>query len=242
MARGSLLRYLLIPALVGLLVTVAVYKYLPVPEPQAAPMETVTVVVAKRPIPARTLLTSEDVALKEFPRDFLPKGAVTDAADAVGKMTVAPLAEDEVILKGHLAGPDVKLQLSFHIPKGYRAMTFGVSETTGVAGFVEPGDRVDILWTVSGDNQYIPDPKPRSQILVENALVLAVGQDPAVRTKDGRGQMEGYTSLTLALTPDEALRVSLAAEEGTLRFVLRSAGDEEKAGRKVNTVGDLQPR
>ncbi|MDI3269323.1 MAG: Flp pilus assembly protein CpaB [Bacillota bacterium] len=242
MARGSLLRYLLLPALVGLLVTVAVYKYLPVPETQAAPMETVQVVVAKRPIPARTLLTSEDVTVKEFPRDFLPKGAVTDVADAVGKMTVAPLAEEEVILKGHLAGPDVKLQLSFHIPKGYRAMSFGVSETTGVAGFVEPGDRVDIIWTLAHDNQGFPEPKPRSQIVVENALVLAVGQDPTVRTKDGRGQLEGYTSLTLALTPDEALQVALAGEEGTLRFVLRAAGDEGKAGKKVNTVGDLQPR
>lgn len=241
MKRGSILRYLLIPTLVGLAATWLVYRYV-APEQARASVETVQVVVAQASVPPRTVLGRNVIALRPFPKAYLPKGAMTSLDGAVGKVTVAPLATGEVVLASHLASAESKVALAYHVPAGKRAITIPVNEVTGVAGFIQPGDHVDVVAVLGGDQAGGGAATPRrAQLLTQDALVLAVGQRQDSDAQTATGNLTGYTSLTLALSPQDALRLSLAAAEGSILATLRPAADDAPATTRVVTDADLTP-
>lgn len=241
MKRSSIFRYLLIPTLVGLAATWLVYRYV-APEQARAAVETVQVAVAQESLPPRTVLSRTAVALRPFPKDYLPKGAITSLDDVVGKVTVAPLAAGEVVLQSHLASAGSKVALAYHVPAGKRAVTIPATEVTGVAGFVQPGDHVDVVAVLGtqGSSGAASGP-PRAQMLVQDVLVLAVGQHQDSNAQTSTGDMNGYTSLTLALSPQDSVLLSLAAAEGIVRVALRPAANEPPVATRVVTDGDLAP-
>lgn len=240
MTRSSIFRYLLLPTLAGLVATWLVYRYV-TPSHAAAELQTVQVVVAERALAPRTVVARGDVALAPFPKDYLPAGALTSLDAAVGRVTVAPLAAGEIVLAAHLADPTSKVALAYHVPPGYRAFTIPIGETSGVAGFIQPGDRVDLVLVLTGGaaagaTGQAPD---AAALLVQDVQVLAVGQHQNSDPQAENGDLQGYTSLTLALTARDALRVALAAEVGKIRVALRPAAGEGTVNVGVVDDGDL---
>ena len=234
MSRGRVVRYLLLPVLAGLAVTILVAFSIRVPSGQAGDGPRVPVVVATRPVPAQTVLQPEMLAVRQAPADLVGRGAIGRLEEAVGKVTKVPLAEGEFVLTNKLARGDGTDGLAYRLPPGTRALTIAADPVIAVGGFVQPGDRVDVLIGLPGGKAGVAEPEAR--ILVENVLVLAVQQDTAA---EGEPAGDGITHLTLAVAPAHAAAIALAEQEGRLRLLLRPAGDDKETGPAVTRLADL---
>lgn len=226
MRRIRLLRLIVVPLTVGLGVTALVAAYVRGAVPAAAPVATVPVVVAAAGVPAKTELTRELVVLRPVARELVPPGAASRVDAVVGRVTTVPLARGEVVLESKLASRDRPAGLAYRIPDGLRALTIAVSEVVGVAGFPQPGDAVDILASFSEEVAGAA----KTQLLLENVAILAVGQETAVRG-DQPAPAGTLTSVTLAVTPEQAVLITLAEQVGRLRLALRPVlGDRGHGG------------
>src|SRR6187200_2658966 len=114
-------------------------------------METVPVVVATRGLALGTRLTTDDLKVVSWPATTPVAGAVADPATLVDRGVIAPIAENEPVTTTRVAGPEAGAGLPPIIPAGMRAISVRVNEVIGVAGFVLPGTRVDVLVAVSDD-------------------------------------------------------------------------------------------
>lgn len=229
MNKGRILRIILIPALVGLIMTTAAYVFLarvrPSPESQ---LRMVEVVVAKAAVQAKTALTKDMVTSRQIPAKYMGPNEITSPDEVIGKITTVPLAEGESILKTKLASKENKSGLAYYIPEGRRAMTIKVNEVIGAAAFPEPGDHVDILGTFSKDTVGVD----KTRVVAENLLILAAARE--IESKSGeKKDMKSFSSMTLAVRPEEALKITLAEEKGSLRLLLRPALPE-------NSVGEIE--
>lgn len=227
MSRGRVFKLFFIPVVVGLVITALVYGYLSRIEASANKVELVEVVVAVKAVPAKTVLAKEMLATKPFPREYLGRYEVTELQEAVGKVTTVPLAEGEMVLRTKLATKEAKVGLSYHIPQGKRAATVKVTEFSGVAGFPEPGDQVDILVTLPPEVAGVQ----KSLLILEELPVLAKVQRTEAQPGGAAGDLQGYTSLTVAVTPEEALQLALAEQAGQIKVLLRPAVSEGRRGQ-----------
>lgn len=227
MDKGKVLKLFFIPVLVGLVVTALVYGYLSRIEAGARKVELVEVVVAVRALPVKTLLTKDMLATKPFPKEYLGRYEVTQLQEAIGKVTTVPLAEGEMVMQTKLATKEAKVGLSYHIPQGKRAVAVKVTEFSGVAGFPEPGDRVDILVTLPPEVVGVQ----KTRLILEELPVLAKVQRTEVQPGGTPGDLQAYTSLTVAVTPEEALQLALAEQTGQIKMLLRPAVSDGKRGK-----------
>lgn len=227
MNKRRIARLFLIPALAGAVAGALAYVYLkPV---RTAPVATVPVVVAKKAIPAHTKLTPDMLAVRQVAKDLSIPGAIRSVTDAAGKETVLPLAEGEPLLKAAFEQPQAAGSLAAQIPAGRRALTLAVSEVSGLAGRVEAGDRVDAIVVFGRDVTGID----QATLLLENLTVLALGKDlpGASATAPKGGAAATYSSVTLAVTPREAVMLALATRRGQLQLALRPGSGEGEVGR-----------
>lgn len=225
---------MVVSLILGLITSTVAYVYvknLARPAQQPSVRATESVVVALQAIPARTVITQEMVAGREYPREAVHPGALRRLSEAVGQITVEEIEAGEQVLKARLLGPNETLGLTRVIPEGHRAVTVAVNEVAGVAGFVKPGDRVDVLCTIPG----VGNEPSRTSTVLQDVLVLAMAQDME-RDKDGKPKVT--TSATLAVTPDGAQKLALAEEVGVLRLALRPLVSE-KVEIPTVTTGDL---
>ncbi|MGE5485128.1 MAG: Flp pilus assembly protein CpaB [Ignavibacteriales bacterium] len=223
--RGRFLRLVVLPLLVALVASFGAYSYLSSLESKKRPAAPVGVVITTRQVPPRTVLTREMLGTKPLPREFADASFVTSIDEAVGKTTTVPLAQGEIVYRSKLATKDQKTALSFHIPAGLRAVTLAVNETSGVAGLIEPGDRVDLVLTLDKETSG----KDRSMLVMEDIAILAVVQSMDVRDTPGR-DLKGYTSLTLAVTPEQAVLVGFGEKNGAFKVILRAPNDTSVKG------------
>ena len=126
----------------------------------AAPKaDTVPVVVAVIDIARGGMITSDLIKTRDFPKDMVPAGALTKPEDAIGRAVAIPLVKDETVLDAKLSPKGAGRGLAALVPKGMRAVTIQTPNVaSGVAGFVMPGNKVDVLLTVndSGQQQRAP--------------------------------------------------------------------------------------
>ncbi len=212
--KGS--RFMVVVALIpGLLAAVMTYTYISkVSKPKPVPLGTVPVVAAKAAIPPRTRISADMLYLKEVPEAGIDPRVARDASRVVGLVTKYEILEGEPILMDRLYKEGEWAGLASSIPASMRAVTVPVNEVVGVAGFVKPGDRVDVLVTVSGAGET----GDVAFTVLEDVEVLATAQE----TEDkAQGKPKVTTSATLAVTPAEAERLALAEEMGSLRLALR---------------------
>lgn len=193
------------------------------------------VVVAAQAMPVGTQLTKDSVKLVPWPaRSPLPDG-FSSIDNVLDRGLVDGVVENEPILARKLAPIEAGAGLPPSIPPGMRAISVKVNEVVGVAGFVVPGTRVDVLAIVRQRDDSV------SKIVVHNAQVLTAGtrydQEQAVK-KDAKPVQS--TVVTLLVTPDDAQRVALAQTEGRVLLALRNPLDAELAEtRAVGTAGLL---
>lgn len=177
----------------------------------------VPVVVATREIPFGERILEADVMVISWPHDHVPQGVFGDAAEVVGKIANQRIVVNEPILRARSVQLGGGSSLAALIEPNKRAVTVRVNDVIGVAGFLLPGNRVDVLATRMLDQQR----QARTRTLLSNVKVLAVDQT-AVAEKD---QPVVVRAVTLQVEPLEAERLVQATEEGTVQLALRNPDD-----------------
>jgi pilus assembly protein CpaB len=205
---------------------------------------TTSVVVAAVDVPRGAMLTEETIALKPFPKDNVPQGALTSKDEALERGVLHHLFKGEVILDGKLAKKGTGRGLAAMVPPGMRAFTIQTPNVAaGVAGFVLPGNRVDVLLTVS-DNNLLGGMAAltgggSTTTLLQNVEILAVDKNidaPA----DIHMDPKDLRSVTLLVTPDQAAKLDLGQNKGTLHLSLRNHADDKAAVTRPATLADLR--
>jgi pilus assembly protein CpaB len=188
----------------------------PVAAAAARPDRRAQVVVATRPLAVGALLQEEDLGVIEWPAEAVPEGYITVTSDAVGRGLISAVRANEPILSTELAEKGSGAGLPIIIPEGERALSIRVDEVIAVAGFVVPGTRVDVLLTLEQGGE------PRTQVILQNMTVLAAGQ---VVQRDEEGNPMSVGVVTLKVTPEEAEKLTLAAQQGRIQLALRNMID-----------------
>jgi pilus assembly protein CpaB len=194
--------------------------------PVIAPPKTGDIVIAARPLPLGTVLADGDVKTIEWTGSAMPVGFAATKADVVGRGVMSPLQENEPILDGKLAPRGAGGGLPIIIDTGKRALTMRVNDVTGVAGFVTPNTRVDVLLTMS--DKAVNEPSTR--IVMQDVRALAAGQQ-IQPDKDGKPQSVGV--VTFLVTPEQAETLTLASQQGSIQLALRNMLDTAR----VKTMG-----
>ena len=223
---------LIISILLALITVVLVHNYISALEERAAEdkekkfQQTKEVVVLEQDIEVGTILSTEVLTLKEKPKNLVHPEAVTNIDDARGKKVYHNMLAGEVLLTPNLHEEDDTSKLSFSIPDGKRAITISVNQVSGVAGFVQAGDSVDVVVTASGSDidpdgadKETPD---KSKIILSNAYVLAVGENIPQEKQE---RVQGVETVTLSVTPSKSELLTIADEIGEIRLLLRATGD-----------------
>ncbi|HEV2273891.1 MAG TPA: Flp pilus assembly protein CpaB [Acidobacteriaceae bacterium] len=171
-----------------------------------------------RPLQAGEVLKAEDVEMVSWPRSHSIQGAFSRASDVVGREVLFPLDKGMPILARYLSAPGSGPGLAAKIPDGMRAIALRSDEIVGVAGFLAPGSRVDVLVTYRPENST----GPVTATVLQNAEVIAAGHQ---LQPDPEGKPSSVTVVTLLLTPEEAERAVMASTQGMVHFVLRNGAD-----------------
>lgn len=179
-----------------------------------------SVVVAARELAVGSVVREEDVRIVDWPDDAVPTGYARSASEVLGRGVITDIQPNEALLASKLADPAAGGGLPIVVPPGMRAVSVKVDEVIGVAGFVVPGTRVDILLTMAppGSND------PLSRIILENVRTLAAGQEIQ---RDEEGEPMTVTVITVLVSPDDAERLVLAATQGRIQMALRNTLDIE---------------
>ena len=177
-------------------------------------------VVAAQEIPALTVLNREQLAVRQFSKDSRPPGSFLQVEEVKGRVSLYPLTPGEPILGSKLAPPGAVPGLPALVPADKRAMTVKVDEASGVAGFLTPESRVDVVVTLSrGD--YGKD--PIAKVVLQDLKVLGVGQ----RLENRPGEKpQVVPTVTLEVSPEDGERLALATQEGHIALVLRGLKDQ----------------
>jgi pilus assembly protein CpaB len=190
------------------------------PAPPADP--TVDVVVASTQIETGVCLAKDQVKLLTWPAKYRPAGAFAKIDDAVGRSLITAGVENEPITENKLATRDAGCGLPPTIASGRRAMSVKVNEVIGVAGFVTPGTRVDVLVTLQENNDTM------SRVVVRNVQVLTAGTRYDEAAAKAQGKPIPSSVVTLMVTPTDAERIALAASRGQIMLALRNPLDNDK--------------
>ncbi|MEO8096290.1 MAG: Flp pilus assembly protein CpaB [Acidobacteriota bacterium] len=194
--------------------------------------EEVDVVVAARPLGVGVMVKTPDIKLVKIPTAALPKGAFTKVEEVLDRPVISNILLDEPILEGRLAAKGSGLGLAPTIPMGMRAVTVRVNDVAGVAGFVLPGMRVDVLVTGTPPNSE----GSMTNTVLQNMLVLSAGKELQA---DARGNAMPTPTVTLMATPAEAETLTLSNSEGRIQLVLRNSSDQEVAPTTGSFVAEL---
>jgi pilus assembly protein CpaB len=202
-------------------------------EAQKRPLATRTIVVANRALRFGQELTSATMREAEWPENAVPAGAFSKIAELTreGKRVVlAPIDANEPVLGSKITGPGQRATLSAVLGEGMKAVTIRVNDVEGVAGFVLPGDRVDVVLT-----RQLEKNAASNDIVLQNARVLAVDQ-----LADERAEKPSVVkAVTMEVDTVGAQKLTLAASVGNLSLMLRKAGEANAEYTRRITVTDL---
>lgn len=189
------------------------------------------VVTAAVNIPANTEISAEMLVVSEMSKDSIHPDAVSDIASIIGKVPSSDIISGEQILSAKLNAPGESgnKTLAYAIEPGMRAITVAVGETSGLAGMLKPQDWVDIIAQFESTGANGVPATFYSTMVAENVKVLAVD---SVMAKSGKqsteeGIVSPYTSITLQVTPQQAMKLGMTEYQGVLRAILRSPLDDK---------------
>jgi pilus assembly protein CpaB len=200
-----------------------------------------TVVVAAVPLKFATVLTSDMLSEVPWPTDHVPADAFASKATLLAsgqRTTLASLAKNEPILASKITGPGQRVSLSVMIGEGKKAVTIRVDDVLGVAGFVQPDDRVDVLLTRNERVAATSVPKTATgvytDVLLQNVRVLAIDQ-----LAERNLPAKPVKAVTLEVETDDAQKLVLAASVGQLSLALRRVGGMETSEARRIGLEDL---
>ncbi len=245
MGQKRPLIFLGIAMAIALVTTVMVYRWLQgqrmieVNTPEVV-LEGVSVAVASADIPWGTPLADKAVRIMMYPEEGVPAGHFKDLASLKGRVVLTNLKKNEPILESKLAPIDIKTGgVSAVMDPNKRAMAVKVNEIVGLPGFVQPGDRVDVMATFD-------DPRGKkkegnreevTKVVLENTLVLAI--DTQMERANGEEKPTPVKVITLEVSLEEAEKLAMAENGGKLRLALRSPLNPEVKKTKGADFKDL---
>lgn len=246
---GRALIFLVVSLLTGAVALYAVYMLIQgyqtrIQEAQR-PEATVMAIVAARDLYQGITITEEDLFAVEIPEEYLHPDVYQSPEHVVGRIPRERILANEFIREQRLADADEGIGLNAIIPRGMRAVSINVSDGSAVSGFLNPGNYVDLLVTIEGENRN----DPTTRTLLQAVYVLAVNNRLGTGSSDpdeqSRPNRRYRPSVTLAVTPDQAEAVAHAEKKGTVTLALRNdldVGYAEVGGADAGDVlGEVRP-
>lgn len=228
----------IIPLAVGLLVGILAIKIfadvLKKARGATSAGEMTSVVCAAADINATAEVAPTMLATQNVPKTLAPKMCFTDPKEVAGRVAAMGIAKGMPIVESYLAPKGTPPGMVARIKEGYRAMAVKVDEGSGVAGWVKPGCRVDVVALMAADSAM--KKMNISRVILENVEVLAVGQDIGAK---GDAEASVTKSVTLAVLPEDVPKLHLAATKGTLRLAMRNSHDLSSSEKGTTTDNDL---
>jgi len=218
---------------IALVTSFLIYRVLPKQtDVNAATIQTQPVTVALADLGWGKVLAKEMMKTVPYPKEYVPPGSFSDPNALTGRVLLYPVKANEPIFESRLAPASIKTGgVAAVITSKKRAVAVKVDKIIGVAGFINAGNRVDVLVTIASGKTSAPVTKT----VLENVLVLAVGPD-----LEKKGKEPSPTDvITLEVTPEEAEKLALASTEGKLQMALRNYNDGEDVVTKGITVPTL---
>lgn len=193
------------------------------------------IVVAAADIPIGTTITKPQLKVTSWPKDSIPPGSAQQAESLVNRVAIRPIARGDAVTEQKLkpkSGGAGSGFMTYVVPQGHRAVSVAVNEVAGVAGFITPNDRVDVIVTTQlPDN----DRESISKIILENIPILATGQV----TDQKEGKPVVVPTVTLDLLPEDAEKLVLSASKGSLQLLLRNITDSGQVDSKGATIAKV---
>jgi pilus assembly protein CpaB len=220
----------------GLIAVYLANTYLLASQNRAALGGTTPVAVAAAPLDYGTELTADKIRFADYPNSALPAGSFHDLKDIFPagqkRVVLTDIQPNEPILTAKISAPGSDASIAALLPAGMRATSVRINDVSGVAGFIQPNDSVDVLITrsVAGRDDQVTD------VLMQNVRVLAIGQN--AKSADGK-PIDGKTA-TLLVDQLGAQKLALAQQVGTLSLVLRKPGDQTNPVVETVSLNDLR--
>jgi pilus assembly protein CpaB len=220
MARARVFLVLLLAIGLGGTFALGTYRFIQNRPIEKVSLPTAPVVVAAADLPMGAALRREDLRVIAWPADAVPAGAFKDPQEIVQRGLIQAVATNEAILPAKLAPTEAGAGLPPVIPEGMRAVSVRVNDVIGVAGYVLPGTRVDVVATLNPtQNQQ----DMTSKVVLTNVLVLTAGTRIE---QDADAKPISVSVVTLLVDPSEAERLTLASTEGKIQLALRNPLDK----------------
>ena len=203
----------------------------------------VHVVVAKQDIAPKTIIKEAMLEVREMPAHLVPSDAVSSVMDVVNKPAKVQIMKDDVLSGRKVLSDMAMAGFTGSIPPGCRAVSIAITDITGVAGFAQPGDYVDVIIIAKNDNKML------GRVVLQDVQLLAINKTPEQPANTASGNagaaagdtkqegtantanqenataapkaMDNLATATLALTPEDALKLITEAQEGTVYLTLR---------------------
>jgi len=193
---------------------------------RASTPATSKIAIAAVDLDLATTLQAEHIKMAEWPDSVPAPSAIRNAKDAIGRVLIGKVVKGQILLEPMFAPKDSGKGLAALIPPTMRAVAVRVDDVVGVAGFVHPEDRVDVIVTIKPSKP--ENAEPTSKVILQNIEVLAVGHE--MESKDNaRNKAMPVTVATLLVTPGDSEKLALAANQGRLLLTLRSRSDDRVA-------------
>jgi len=191
-----------------------------------------SLVVAAKNLPEGTAIDRTALSVREWPVATVPAGAFYSTDSLIGRVTRVAVFEGEALVPGRLAPSGTGPGIEVKITPGKRAMALRINDVAGVSGLIQPNSRVDVLVNIRNEK----DGRLVSKLFMENMRVLSVGT--AVE-RDAQGKAIEAATAALEVTPQEAERLAIAANQGSIQLVLRGYGDPDSVKTKGANTGDV---
>ena len=220
---------------------------------QAMPVEADQphVLVATKALPVGTILDAESFRFQPWPKDLIEQAyylrGQADPAKLAGSVVRTAISAGQPLTQGGLVKPGDRGFLAAALSPGMRAVTVPVSAQSSVAGFVFPGDRIDLVLTQSVSGGGDGEPLKVSETILRNLRVLATDQRMDAMGEDGKPEVRTYSNVTIEVTPKIAEKIAVSQTIGSLSMSLRSLADNSSdldaaiAGSDVNLPDGASP-
>lgn len=220
----------------GLIAVYLANSYLVGAQNRAALNGTTQVAVAAAPLDYGTELTPDKIRFAAYPNTALPAGSFQSLNEILPpgqkRVVLADMQANEPILQPKISAPGQGASIAALLPAGMRAASVSINDVSGVAGFIQPNDSVDVLITrsIGGRDDQVTD------VLMQNVRVLAIGQT----AKSAEGKPITARTATLLVDQLGAQKLALAQQVGTLSLVLRKPGDQTNPVVETVSMNDLR--
>lgn len=210
------------------------------PEPPKGPK----VLVAQRALPVGTIITADAISFQEWPQDLVKDAYFIDGEanidQLIGTVVRFQITAGQPITQGSVVAPGDRGFLAAALGPGMRAITIPVSAQTSVAGFVFPGDHIDLMLTQTVKGEGDSAPLKTTETILRNIRVLATDQSTEASKENGKTVVRAYRTVTLEVTPRIAEKIEVAQTLGTLGLALRSIADNQSELERAIASGAVK--